>query len=100
MVCRHPDGKLERVTFADLKAVIIETNDSGPWGTDVWWILLGERPEARCVFPGGATGEQDVLKAVQQLPGFDNAQFAKAMTCTDVATFICWRAPVVPGPEI
>lgn len=51
----RPEGKVERVEFSRLKAVIIETNDTGPWGTDVWWILVGSDESHGCVFPGGAT---------------------------------------------
>ena len=35
IVNHRPEGTVERVVLADLKAVLIETNDSGPWGADV-----------------------------------------------------------------
>lgn len=92
IVNHRPNGEMERVAFAELIAVIIETNDSGPMGTDVWWILVGNSPESGCVFPGGATGEQDAVKALQSLPGFDDGQLIKAMTSTDNARFVCWQA--------
>ena len=38
----RPDGKEESVPWKALKAVVVETNDTGPWGTDVLWLLLGE----------------------------------------------------------
>jgi hypothetical protein len=69
-----------------------ETNDSGPWGADVWWILVGNAPESGCVYPNGATGEQEALEALQRLPGFDNGQFIEAMTSTENARFVCWQA--------
>jgi len=29
-----PNGETRRIARADLSAVLIETNDSGPWGSD------------------------------------------------------------------
>lgn len=91
---QRPDGKNERVELANLAAVIIETNDTGPWGTDVWWILVGKDGRQGCVFPEGATGEGEVLTRLQELPGFDNEAFIRAMGCTDNARFVCWKSPV------
>ncbi len=93
IINHRPEGKIERVAFADLLAVIIETNDSGPLGTDVWWILVGRSAGSGCVFPGGATGEKQAVEALQRLPGFDNEEFIKAMTCVENARFVLWRAP-------
>lgn len=92
IVNRRPDGTIERVTLSDLEEVTIVTNDSGPRGSDVWWLLVGSTPHAGCAFPGGATGESQVLACVQRLPGFDNGTFIEAMTCTSNARFVCWRA--------
>lgn len=36
-----PDGRLESVPIAHLREVAIVTNDSGPTGVDVWWMLTG-----------------------------------------------------------
>jgi hypothetical protein len=93
IVSHRPGGKVERVAFAELRAVIIETNDSGPWGADVWWILVGSGPGSGCVYPGGATGEQEALTALQRLPGFDNRKLIEAMGSTSNARFVCWQAP-------
>lgn len=92
IVAQRPDGKIERVSIGDLEEVTIVTNDSGPSGADVWWLLVGSKPNAGCAFPGGATGEAKVLEFVQQLPGFNNQAFIEAMTCTSNARFVCWRA--------
>ena len=91
IINQRPEGKIERVAISNLKAVIIETNDTGPWGADVWWILLIGSGENGCVFPGGATGEKDILQAVQALPGFDNETFIKAMGSTSNQRFLCWK---------
>jgi len=91
---QRPDGVVERVAIKDLNEVVVETNTSGPWGADVWWLLSSKIPGNKCAFPGGATGEEGVLKWLQGLPGFDNKAVIEAMGSTSNARFICWRAPV------
>ena len=95
---RRPHGQVESVRWVDLGAVIVETNDTGPWGIDVWWLLLGKDAAGTptgCVIPQGATGETELLEALQHLPGFDNRALGDAMACTDNRRVLCWRA----GPE-
>lgn len=93
IVNKRPDGAIERVALDDLKEVAIETNSSGPWGADVWWLLIGATPEAGCAYPGGATGEQAALQRLQRLPGFDDSAVISAMGCTSNERFVCWRSP-------
>jgi hypothetical protein len=90
IVNQRPDGKVERVALADLKAVIIETNDSGPFGVDVLWMLLGSK--SGCIVPLGCTGEAKLIAAVHDLPGFDTETFIRAMTSTTNERFVCWKA--------
>ncbi len=75
----------------DLRGVAVETNDSGPWGTDVWWLLFGADDRMACLYPLGATGEAALLDYLCALPGFDFAEMAKAMRSTDNAVFPVWR---------
>src|SRR4051794_23331757 len=63
----------------DLTLVAIATNDSGPWGADVWWLMYGADGRLACGFPQGATGEKNVLDALMALPGFDQREMIKAM---------------------
>jgi hypothetical protein len=97
IVNHRPGGKIERIAFADLRAVIIETNDKGPFAPDVFWILLGDHPEIGCVYPQGATGEQEAMKALLKLPGFDIEQLLRAMKSTDNTSFLCWHAGAEPA---
>lgn len=90
IVSRRPDGTCERVALSALAAVLIETDDSGPWGTDLWWILAGADGTG-CIYPGGADGEQEILALLQALPGFDNAALIAAMTSTSNERFLCWK---------
>ncbi|WP_066555630.1 hypothetical protein [Croceicoccus bisphenolivorans] len=84
-------GKTVFAPREDLKTVAIATNDSGPWGADVWWLLYGADGQLACGFPQGATGEKKVLDALMELPGFDEQEMIKAMGCTSNATFIVWQ---------
>ena len=88
----RPDGRVERLPLAELGEVAIVTNDSGPWGADLWWQLVGRREGSGCTFPGGATGESKVLEFVLRLPGFNNETFLHAMGSASNARFSCWKA--------
>ena len=74
-----------------LDAVVVETNDTGPWDADVLWLLFGAGGSSGCVIPQGATGERELLGRLQSLPGFDNERLIAAMSCTDNQQFVCWR---------
>ena len=89
VTCRRPDGKIESVAWDDLQGVLIETNDEGPIGTDVYWILVGKH--SGCVIPQGATGEDALLKQLQALPGFDNEALIASMSSTENRRFLCWK---------
>lgn len=91
IVVHRPEGTVEAMDFADLGAVIIETNDTGPWGIDVWWILVGKDLKGGCIYPGGATGEMEALHALQNLPGFDNEAVIHAASSCENSRFLCWE---------
>jgi hypothetical protein len=91
IACRRPSGDVESVDWDDLEFVIIETNDTGPWGADVWWMLGGRGGKGGCAIPQGATGEKQLLEALQRLPGFNNQGLIDAMACTENRRFLCWR---------
>ena len=86
----YPDGTIKAVDWTDLEQIEIQTNDSGPWGADVWWVLKGAHSE--CVYPQGATGDPEMIPKYQQLTGFDDDALIKAMGCTSNRTFVCWRS--------
>ena len=89
---RDPEGQEHRFSLSDLRGVIIETNDSGPWGADLWWLLFGADDRVAVAFPGGATGQQRVIDRLMTLPGFDFEAMTRAMGSTAVAVFPVWRA--------
>ena len=94
-----PKGVVRHLDIADLSAVIIETNDTGPWGMDVWWVLLNQDGKLGLIFPQGATGEKRVADRLIALPGFDHAEFIKAMGSTANATFPVWKKSASSAPD-
>lgn len=88
---RDPKGSVAILKIADLSAVTVDTNDTGPWGADVWWALRDTKARVGGAFRQGATGEQTVIDHLQSLPGFDFGQLGEAMRSTDVASFVVWQ---------
>src|SRR5688500_11514311 len=87
-----PDGEIRAIAMSDLAAVMIETNDSGPWGTDFWWLLLAADRSLACAFPQGATGEKEAMERLMSLPGFHHEEMIRAATSTDNAFFPVWES--------
>jgi hypothetical protein len=84
-------GNLKQVPKAELSGVIVETNDTGPWGADVWWLLFGTDDRVAAEYPQGATGEETMLDYLTALPGFDHAKMIEAMQSTGNDVFPVWR---------
>lgn len=89
VICERPDGKVERLGWADLQKVEVVTTGQGPFDPDVFWVLHGT--DGGCAVPQGATGDSELLERLQALPGFDNGAFIEAMSCTSDRRFLCWR---------
>jgi hypothetical protein len=86
----YPNGDFQSIAWPEVERVTIETNDSGPWGADVWWILNGSGKI--CSYPGGATGEQEALAEFpKRFPRFSDEQVILAMRSTSNAQFVCWQ---------
>jgi hypothetical protein len=82
---RSPDGESQSIHWPRVRRILVRTNDTGPSGADVWWVLEGQ--DRACSFPQGATGEADALREiVARFPKFE----ALGMNSTANATFVCW----------
>jgi len=90
ITCRAPKQAEQRIRLADLGAVYVETNDSGPWGADVWWLLEDKAGETKVTFPQLATGEDAAISRLRLLPGFK----VRGMNSGENARFLCWSAAV------
>ena len=87
-----PDGETQSVRWQHLTKVGIRTTDDGPWKPDVFWSLHTGEAKAALEFPGGSTGEQEVLVAMQaRLADFDDRQLIKAMGSTSNAYVPIWE---------
>jgi hypothetical protein len=91
VTCTRPDGLVERVGWADLKAVIIKTTTDGPFGDDFFWMLVGNGLKSGCVVPSESVGCDRLLKRLQQLPGFDNWLVVRACQSTQDNQFLVWE---------
>lgn len=90
--CTKPGCKDESITWNKLDAVLIETNDKGPFEPDVFWLLLTKDMSCGCVIPQGATGENELTEEMQKrLEGFDNGMMIKAMGSTENQKFLIWE---------
>lgn len=85
----HPLGEETRnIAWDDLRAVLIETTDQGPFVEDVWWILIDSK--GHCIIPQEIGGNA-LLARLQTLPGFDNDAVIAAMASVENKLFVCWQ---------
>ena len=84
-----PAHKRAKIRMDDVIGIAIETNDSGPWGSDVIWHVTDGNLSVH--FPMGATGEEVILSAFQRLPGFDNQAMINAMGSTLNDIFVVYK---------
>jgi len=86
-------GTERTVLMRELRRVVVATDDSGPWGEDVVFLLYSEAAEPTGIFPLEANGVQDFIAWLKSLPGYHDRELAKAMSSTKVARFVIYEAP-------
>lgn len=86
---KYPSGEEEKAYWENLNKIEVFTNDSGPWGADVWYIITSE--DGQCKYPQGAAGDKEALDYLLALENFNEKEFIKAMGCTSNAQFLCWE---------
>lgn len=89
--CEHPDGDIERIAWLDLQRVDVLCTSDGPFAPDQYWVLCADTPKV--MIPWGATGGEELLERMQQLPNFDNEAIIKAASLTEDVVIPCWRKP-------
>lgn len=84
-------GQSETLPLSDLQAVKILTNDSGPFGHDLFFVLEGAWG-VRAI-SGELDDCQHLFGLFDRLPNFDHQQSVQAMGSTENAVFEVWHAP-------
>ena len=80
-------GRLSKINISQVSEVYVETNDSGPWGMDVWFVLVDLDGEDRCAFPLGASNQDAALDLLKRLNGFE----MRGMNSIENKRHLCWR---------
>ena len=88
-IIRTSDGQgtTRELAVDDLRAVVVATDDSGPWGDDFVFLLYNERIDPVGLFPLEATGRADFVEWLSQQPGYSDSELHKASGSTSVARF-------------
>ena len=89
--CIFPNGTTQSITWPNLRAIAVETNDQGPWSEDVYFLLFSNFEDQFCSIPQCAEGSQQLISRLQQLSEFNNEALIKAMGCTSNNFFLCWE---------
>ena len=87
---KHSEKEKESFLWKELIGVAIRIINNQPRTPDVFWILGVEK--RLLTYPDKATGEIEMLKRLQKLPGFNNNAIISAMSCIENETFICWES--------
>ncbi len=83
------DGSEVSIPWNDINAVLLETIDAGPAEDDLFWIL--ETATVRYAVASETPGVEDLMRTLQDLPGFDNEAVIDASTSLEPGRFVCWR---------
>jgi hypothetical protein len=88
----YANGETRKIAWPELSMVGITTTDEGPFFADVFWGLHGSDGKVKVVYPGGSTGEREMLLELQRrLDGFDNEELIRAMGSVSNASFLIWK---------
>ncbi len=85
----------DMIAWNAIQKIVIETDDSGPLATDMFWVL--SLPDRKVRIPSGSRGENKFMDHIQSWPGFDNEAVIQAAVCTDAREFTCWVLPITPS---
>ena len=86
-----PQGSLKILARDALSRIVIETNDSGPFADDTWWLLLRDDGSVALRFPQSADGEHAVIESFLDLPGFNYEAMVTAIGSAEQVFFPVWR---------
>ena len=84
-----PKGETQFILINAIESILIQTNDSGPFGIDFWWYVHDGSKTIQIT--QGATGEDEMIIELQRLAGFNNDEFILAIASTENNEFICYK---------
>lgn len=87
IVTKDGHGAERKLPLDDLRRVVVATDDSGPWGADVVFLLYSNDPDPVGAFPLEAAGRENFIEWLSDQPGYQDRELAKAMGSTRVARF-------------
>lgn len=87
IVTSDGQGDDRKMALCDLTRVVVATDDSGPWGADVVFLLYSSGPDPTCLFPLEATRQDSFVAWLGVQPGYNDRELARAMGSTKVARF-------------
>ncbi len=91
-------GATKAILISEVERVVIETNDTGPIGTDLWWLVFNAAGQLGTAFPNDAKGCGELAAVLSAWVGFDAGELLKAMCSTSNAVFEVYRRPPPHNP--
>ena len=86
-------GTQRTLPISDLQRIIVATDDSGPWGADVVFLLCSDAVDPVGLFPLEAKGCDSFVRWLSTQAGYRDRELAKATGSTRVARFTVFEAP-------
>ncbi len=80
-----------KLPLGELRKVVVQTDDSRPWGADVVYYLFSGHIAPTAVFPLEAQGCDDFVAWLSTFPGYNDRELARAMGSTSVARFVVFE---------
>ena len=89
IICRRPDGLVEKVKWSELERIRLMDTGDAPFSPAVFWLLEGST--GGCCIPSGAVGEAEMLSRLQTLPGYNSQVILQNRERPNIVE--CWRKP-------
>jgi hypothetical protein len=90
----------EEVRWDSATEIKIITTNAGPYGEDVFFVLVGSDGKG-CLVPHAAAVRTKLLEALQvRFPNLDDAAVIAAMGSTSNNSFLLWRSPVAGAASV
>ena len=88
-------GTTRELRVENLRAVVVATDDSGPWGDDFVFLLYEHGSDPVGLFPLEAHGRAEFIDWLSSQPGYNDAEMSKASASTRVARFKVYERPTL-----